>query len=160
MKLILIQEIKLQVEFCLSEIPESIRIPDFILFQISECLLIPCWLYAPSLKVRNWKCAGSDVYVLCVQEDLEAMAVVTPQASSMFLFETGSLTGWELCQVHWAGWPAKLQGSTVLCCPSLHRWDDSRTLAFPIFPMGSQDPKSGLCAFKASPLHLSHPPAS
>jgi hypothetical protein len=38
----LIQEIKLQVEFRLSEIPRSIHIPDFILFQVLEYLHILC----------------------------------------------------------------------------------------------------------------------
>lgn len=44
MKLILIQEVKLQVEFPLSEVLKALSILDFILFQILEYLHRLCWL--------------------------------------------------------------------------------------------------------------------
>lgn len=79
------------------------------------------------------------------------MVVVIPQASPMFLFETGSVTAGNFVRfTELTGQPSfrdPLVSAAHLCTP-----------AFPIFPTASQDPESGLHAFKASPLYLSQLP--
>lgn len=150
MKLILIQEIKLQVVFHLSEIPGSVHIPDFILSQILECLHIPCWFCAPDLNVRNWKCAGSNVYVLCVHEDLEAVVVGIPQASSMFLFETGSLTAGNFVRfTELAGQPSFRDPLVSAAHSAPLGWQQHTSV--PHFPHGLSGPRIRPSCFQSKP---------